>query len=125
MARKAVSNLEEELGRLSPIVKELQAFIDKEIDARKIYVREAAKLNKVEARGIKIAAETEERIKEAKEQESNLEKAKTYISDWSGRLTTRTREIREATDYLNKELSKKGVRVEYEQPPENITIIPF
>lgn len=50
---------------------------------------------------------------------------KEYLVELSGKLTTRHREITEATEYINEELKKHGVPVEYELPPKKIKKIPF
>ena len=116
--------LEEKYLGLTKIVKDVEEYI-KIVDKAKARAdREVKRASEAKNERLKATSEVESIRRERELKTKDLEEMKEYLYKLSSRLSTRAEELREVTDFINKELKEYGVPVEYEQISEKIKV-PF
>ena len=115
-----IETLSEHLGGLVAVQNDLKLFIDKEHNAREKYLEAQKELTDAEKEKAKAEKITKDAKQELATEQNELQKSKESMTDLFNKLSGYAYDIHLAVGYLNKQLSKYGVPVEYESPVKKV-----
>lgn len=111
-----LSETSQKVAELMPVVKEIEAFISKESDARERFLQAETIFNTSKTKTEKIIGVAQKEKADLEEKRQSFEGLKTYVSDLYGKLASYVVLAKETLNYVNDTLAQKEIPLEFEIP---------
>ena len=114
--KSSLKGLYGQIEELEPVVKELQGFIAKSLDARADYLEEQKKLNTAQKEREHTLKEIEATKAFVAQEKKDMDGTKQYLQDFYGRIATYVKIAKKTIEYVNITLQETPLR--FQIPPD-------